>query len=505
MSAVFEAVEQARLAPWPDPKPLITSGERYDYPLHVLPDVIRKSVMEVQSYVQAPVPLVVQSALSAVAIACQAHYNVARDQNLVGPVSLNMLALGESGERKTSCDNYYSLPIREHESAELERVKPEQAQYAADHDAWEAMRSGLLASIKAKTTKGQPTDKPEADLEDLQGTEPTPPKYQRILFSDVTPEALLYRLATLWPSGAICSSEAGSVFGSHGMGADSQMRNLSTLNQLWGGESMNIDRKTSTSFTLSNPRLTVALMVQPETLQQFIRKLGNLARGSGFFARFLISVPESTQGTRLYKPPATGWPDLQLFYERLRALLSMPVAMDGDTLSPTTLLFSDEATAVWVRYHDEIETALGKGGYLSDIQDAASKVAENVARLAALFEIMETHDPVAIGADSVNRATQVASWHLNEAQRFFSEIALPEQLQDAVELDQWLMQYCRESSVCDVTRRVVQRMGPSRLRNLDRLEHALDELIDADRIKVSKIGTSTQISINPALLVGDES
>ena len=36
------------------------------------------------------------------------------------------------------------------------------------------------------------------------------------------------------PSGGVISSEAGSVFGSHGMGKESVMRNLAALNQLWG-------------------------------------------------------------------------------------------------------------------------------------------------------------------------------------------------------------------------------------------------------------------------------
>jgi putative DNA primase/helicase len=505
MNAVIQSIDDATTVQWPAPKPLITAGEIYDYPLDALPAVIRDAVVEVQSYVQAPVPLVVQSALTAVAISCQAHYNVARDRKLVGPVSLNMLALGESGERKTTCDGYFNLPIREHELAELERVKPEQVRYNTDKAAWDAIRSGLLTAIKQNASKGKSTDQLEGQLQDMQDGEPMPPRYQRILFSDVTPEALLFRLATVWPSGAIASSEGGAVFGSHGMNADSQMRNLSTLNQLWGGESMNIDRKTSDSFTLSNPRLTVALMVQPETLQQFIRKSGNLARGSGFFARFLISVPESTQGKRPYKVQAEGWPHLQVFYSRLNTLLSKPVMMQGDALDPSTLGFSNEATAVWVQFHDAIELALGKGGFLHDIQDAASKVAENVARLAALFEIMQSPEPVAIGAESVNKAAQIASWHLNEAQRFFSEIALPEQLQDAVTLDQWLTQHCADNDVEEVTRRDIQRMGPSRLRRLERLELAMDELVDADRVRVSKNGTSTVVSINPALVAGGKS
>lgn len=41
-----------------------------------------------------------------------------------------------------------------------------------------------------------------------------------------------------WPSGGVISSEAGSVFGGHGMGSDSVMRNLAALNQLWDGATL---------------------------------------------------------------------------------------------------------------------------------------------------------------------------------------------------------------------------------------------------------------------------
>ena len=102
----------------------------------------------------------------------------------------------------------------------------------------------------------------EAALLALSREKPEAPRIPRLLFADVTPEALAYALAKQWPSAGVVTAEAGIVFGSHGMGKDSVMWNLGLLNQFWDGTSLQIDRRTSESFTVHGARLTEALQVQ---------------------------------------------------------------------------------------------------------------------------------------------------------------------------------------------------------------------------------------------------
>jgi len=70
-----------------------------------------------------------------------------------------------------------------------------------------------------------------------------------LIYGNATPEALKWNLAKGWPSGGVVSSEAGLVFGAHGMGKDSILRNLATLNQLWDGMDIATERRTTESFT----------------------------------------------------------------------------------------------------------------------------------------------------------------------------------------------------------------------------------------------------------------
>jgi hypothetical protein len=82
-------------------------------------------VVEAQSFVQSPVALVACSALSALSVAAQGLTNVRRDHQLVGPVSLYILAVAESGERKSTCDRIFSASLRAWERDQAAACAPQ--------------------------------------------------------------------------------------------------------------------------------------------------------------------------------------------------------------------------------------------------------------------------------------------------------------------------------------------------------------------------------------------
>lgn len=282
------------------------------------------------------------------------------------------------------------------------------------------------------------------------------------------------------------------------MGTDSLTRNLSRLNVLWDGGDLPIDRRTSESFTVRGARLTMGLQVQGDTLLSLIEKSGALARGTGFLARFLISLPESTQGSRFFTDAPKYWRSLAAFNQRITEILNLPVSINDDgSLTPKILTLSAEAKSLWVAYHDLIEGKLGSGGELADVRDVASKSADNAARLAALFHVFENGQGP-ISADAFERASQIALWHLHESRRFFGELALPAEMADAARLDRWLLEHCIRERTHLVTRRNAQRHGT--VRDGVRLTAAINELVSLDRIQIRKEGKQSSILINPALL-----
>lgn len=488
--------------PWPQAQALSAKIEPEAYPIDALPDSIRAAVEEVASFVKAPISMVASSALAALSLACQAHIDVKRLEKLHGPVGLFVLVVADSGERKSTCDSFFSKSIIEYEEAQAEAAKAPLKDYRAAVEAWESKRGGVKERIRQLAKDNKPAEGMESALRDLEHDKPEPPRIPRLLYADATPEALAYGLARQWPSGGVVSAEAGIVFGSHGMGKDSVMRNLGLLNQLWDGKSLTIDRRSTESFTVRGARLTVALQVQEPTLREFFTRSGALARGTGFLARFLVAWPVSTQGTRQIDPdvpdgPAT-WPHLAAFHRRIADILEQPAPIDEDgALTPLILSFTPEAKAAWVDFHNAIESELSCGGELYDVRDVASKSADNAARLAALLQMFEGSGG-AISLAAFESASLIVAWHLNESRRFFGELAMPAELAEAARLDGWLIEHCRRERIHRASTRDAQRLGP--IRDKEKLATALRELEALDRVRVSNDGRRKIIKVNPALL-----
>jgi putative DNA primase/helicase len=502
---------------WPMPQPLIVATEPADYPLDALPKTIHGAVKEVAGFVKAPIALVASSALSVISTACQTYkaakyfkekkrvsvvvVDVARADTLSGPVSLFTLTIADSGERKTTCDNYFSEALRNYDRHEEASAAPELDRHKAEFKAWRAESDGIQAAIREAAKAGDSIEQLAERLEAVEAQEPKPLRVPKLIRGDDTPESLAFSLATKWPSAGIITAEAGIIFGAHAMGPDSAMRNLALLNILWDGGELSIERRTSESFTLRGARLSMGLQVQEGTLRTFFDKSKGLARNSGWLARFLVAWPRSTQGERPYSHPPEGWPHLTRFNARISDILNMEVQLaDDEEGKQQVLSLSTDAKAAWITFHDAIEKELRTGGELFDVRDVASKTADNAARLAALFHMFEhelgplTMSPISL--ECFEGASRIAAWHLNESRRFFGELAFPPEIVNASRLDAWLIECCRRSSTNIVPRREVQQYGPNSLREKTALNRALKELMDLNRVRMVK----KEIHVNPGLL-----
>ena len=497
----IETPATGQIDAWPELQPLIVQIEPQEYPLDALPEAVRCAVQEVAGFVKAPIPLIATSALAALSLAIQAHTDVQRAEKLHGPCGLFLLAIADSGERKSTCDGFFTTAIRDYQAREQEAAKPVIKAYKSEHDAWEAQRSGLKEKIKALAKDGKPSIAQVQQLHDLDADEPTAPRVPRLIYGDATPEALTYSLAKQWPSGGVISSEAGSVFGGHGMGGDSVMRNLAALNQLWDGATLSTERRSSESFTVRGARLTMALQVQEATIRAFFANTKGLARGTGFLARFLVSWPQSTQGTRHFTEAPANWPALANFNARLTLILNRPAPIDDDGgLSPAMLTLAPDAKAAWVEFHNAIESELSSGRELYDVRDVASKTADNAARLAALFHTF-TGSIGPIDIEAMESAARVTLWHLTEAKRFLGELAMPAELVNPAHLETWMLDYCKRERTDKVPTREVQQFGPGGLRDKATYMEAVKELAELGRARLVQDGRKRAIQINPALLV----
>ena len=120
------------------PEPILSQIDEQPYPFDALPAPIREAVYEVHHFVQAPLSLVAASALSALSLSCQGLADVRRASNLEGPISLNLITIAASGERKSTADRLFMKPIQQFQSEREQEMAPDLARYRAQLGTWEA-------------------------------------------------------------------------------------------------------------------------------------------------------------------------------------------------------------------------------------------------------------------------------------------------------------------------------------------------------------------------------
>lgn len=475
----------------PKPRALSEAHVAAPYPVGALPPLIRDAVQEVAGYVQAPIALVTAAALAAVSTAVQTRYSVRRDAALSGPATLYLLTVAESGERKSTVDKLFTGPIREWEAEQRKVYRERQAKYKVEMEAWEQQGELLESNIASGLFSAQlGTEFDPRTAHYL--AKPEEPRRVRILRGDDTPEALAMALEH-YPVASIISAEAGTIFGSHGMKSDAVMSNLSQANTMWDGGSIQRGRVGTGEMLVDGMRVTMGLQVQPAVLDAFVQKTGGLAKGIGYFARFLFSRPDSTQGSRLYVEPPAHQPARAAFCNRMTTLLTAEAVFDDyGRLAPEYLGFDADAQRVWVNFHDEVEEQLRGDDAYSRIKDVASKAADNAARLACCLHVFAGDPARPISRESMVSACALMLWYLDEAVSFARNADAAPEVADAQTLEEWLVRevttrHKAETSVV-IAVNEVRRKGPNRLREAKskRLDDALELLQDHHRVLVTR-------------------
>lgn len=292
----------------------------------------------------------------------------------------------------------------------------------------------------------------------------------------------------------MCSDEAAIVLGSHSM-QNNPTKFVALLNRAWDGNPLSIKRKNQDNFVLENRRLTINLMMQPLLLQKLANQAKGICRQSGFLARCLLAYPMSTMGQRFYREAPDRIEGLDDFDAHIVRCLnqSEDLTIEGCVDIPI-LSFSNSAKKIWIQFFDHVETGLKPQGIWSDIKDFASKAAENVARLAALFHTFNGRDG-GILQDTVEQAIAIIRWHLEETRRLLAPFPNDTGYTDAEKLMRWLL----SKQFRETTPRAIQQLGPIRQRI--RRDNALAVLIEHHWVRLSHKNNQTLIEMNPNIYI----
>jgi len=260
------------------------------YPIEALGPVIAPAARAIAELVQVPEALAGNSLLAAAALAAQTHANV---QTLGGarPLSLYVLTIAESGERKTTADNVAAAPIRD-------RVATLQTQYRDALRDYEAQAEAHKMRIRHAKDQAETPEALQASLRQFQ--EEQPPRKPWMIATEPTAEGLILSLKDGQYSQGIFSDEAGTLIGGHALSDEAELRTIALLSRIWDGSWLDrVRAKDREHVTLYGRRLSMHLMAQPEVALRLLGKA--LYRSQGFLARILIAAPASLIGTRKHQ------------------------------------------------------------------------------------------------------------------------------------------------------------------------------------------------------------
>lgn len=438
-----------------------------ELPRHIPCPLLREAVREVERNVKAPRGLNLFAALAAITIPIQGLYDVRKPTGQIGPMTLMSLLLADSGERKSTVENVFFQSIREFQSDQFNVYTSDLKVWKAKLKIWDKKNKVILAAIGKLAANGEPTDAEEARLVEHDLLEPVKPKQFKILYEDATPEALFSGLHKDLSTAGLVSSEGGGMLNGRALS------DLSKLNAVWSGDSISVERKTTVSFEIAGARLTTSIMAQKSAFDEYMNRCGEKSRGSGLWARFLVCYPESTQGTRTIKNETMHWDQCKKFSARITELLRQNVVLLNSPAHERQIVdFSPEAGELWLDVFNSIESETKEGKRFYGIGDHASKLADNIARVAALLHVFEGFSG-GISMATLQFSIDFCLWCSDEFHNLF---VLPEQeVADALELDNWLWRY-REDGTDAIPKNYIRQHCPNKLREKNRLDRAFEEL-----------------------------
>lgn len=458
------------------------------YPISAFPRAMREVALELQNNVQAPIELIAPQVLGVAALACQNSVDVQRPNCAPSACSLNILLFAGSGEGKSTILAHLDEAVREFEDEKATEFDRHFAITEAEFRTWEIEHKVTLTEIEKRAKKSEETTDLQTRLSQLIKRKPIPRSTPRLTYEDPTPEAVISGLCHVWPSAAVVSAEGGSFFNGRAS------NDLATWNKIWDGRGLSVERKVSGITAHRSPRCSLLIATQDGPFRRFYERRGVEAQESGFLPRFLVSYPPSNRGTRFLSEREMKWDALTTFKIRVKSILANNIeAVEGGRFERAVLRFSADAAQRWTNAYNKVESLAGPGQYLCDVQGYAAKIAENIARVAAIFHYFEGCDGD-ISLDTMDRAVRVCEWHSHEYKRLFSSGSPMNRSECSADLlEQWLRDYGIRTGLTVVKKNWVRQHGPYTLRDRERLNNALEELIRNYKISVYTDGRRTKV------------
>ncbi|MDP2956146.1 MAG: YfjI family protein [Longimicrobiales bacterium] len=352
--------------------------------MNVLPPALAAHVESVAAALQVPRELPELLALACVSAAVAGRVEVEPRAGWREPVGIYTATILPPGSRKSPTYAALTEPLRDFEAESIHQATP---RYLSARDAVDVALADLEGTKRAAARSKATRDEVEAARLRVSEAEAAMPPDGRLLVGDVTPEALVQRLAAQGGRAAVLEPEPGPL--QMVAGRYSNTARLGEVNKAWSAEDITVDRVGRPPVFVRRPALTLAVLLQPDVLENLPN--GRALRAEGTVGRVLWCRPPHGLGRRLTGANVPALDDVaRARYSRvLRVLLDLAPAgaTEDGTPRPHVLRLEPEALKVLHAYEEEAERDLADGGRYASIRDWFGKAVGQALRVAALLEL----------------------------------------------------------------------------------------------------------------------
>jgi len=259
-----------------EPLPLYRSLPASEsFPIEALGCVGEDVVRAIMNTVQVPASLAANTVLAVMSLAVQGiadiqlPFAVGRPR----PVSLFLVTIAHSSDRKTTADEVAVRAVRQREEELSRRYTREVEDFHQSLEVHKRISERIYRQINTdEGVRTNPRGAMESVREELRrlGDAPQPPLQPIILLSDITFEGLTKHLRVSQPSIGIFSSEGGQLVGGYAMNEDNKRKTGAGFCCLWDGQTLSRARAGDDLLRVSGRRVSLHLMLQPSLAAEFL-------------------------------------------------------------------------------------------------------------------------------------------------------------------------------------------------------------------------------------------
>ncbi|WP_041299977.1 YfjI family protein [Hyphomicrobium sp. MC1] len=421
---------------------------------------LKHAAIAIQAATQGPFALAANAVIAAAAHAGQAHVNVLLPTGQEKPISVFLIGIAESGERKTTIDNFATQPTKQRQRELVETYREELGPCIAKRKAWEAQTRQISNDKKLDYPA---KEKAIAAL----GPEPPMPLQPFLIVSDITIEGMTKLLIDGQPSIGVFATEGGVFTGGHALKDEAKLSTGATMSLIWDDGTFSRTRALEGATFGEGRRLSLHLQIQPDAGMQFYND--RTLSDQGLIWRFLPAAPDSTQGQRLWRERDVGHNSaLDDYYQRLTELLKAPPNLRPGTrneLAPRALVLSPDARQLWITFANEIERRVGPDGDLRPIAGLANKLLEHATRLAGILTVYADLNAREIDRETMERGFDLATYYAQTALRLRNAASVNAELVEADQISQWMRDKWKAAGERYISVTDLVQHGPNAIRD----------------------------------------